>query len=253
MSRTFLACLSLLGLPSPAVRAQQPAASTPAPAAAPATRLQQMEEIYQKELSARHIPLLGKYQAELQRQGASVTDKAAYDAEIARVQQIISAGGAVDLIAAQQAQSGTTPMPPPMPPPVPPERKQALIALSPALAQRLAPVAAPNSATAPLGEGEWRIEFLGAGSYDILLHYACPKLTEPLPVRVEFGGQMLEKTLSAERATKDAQTFRIYRLGTLTLTGDHRGETLRLVAGDKAAPKIILKSLLVTKPRAPAN
>ena len=87
--------------------------------AAPVARLQQMESIYQKELSARHIPLLGKYLVELQRQAAAATDKAPYEAEIARVQQIISSGGVVDLIAAQQPQTGTMPMPPP--PPVPPE------------------------------------------------------------------------------------------------------------------------------------
>lgn len=226
------------------VRAQQPAAASD-------TRLQQMEEIYQKELSSRHIPLLGKYLVELQRQAATLSDKAAYESEIARVQQIISAGGVVDLIAAQQAQSGGVPMPAPAP--VPTERKQALIALSPALAQSLAPAAAANSATTLLGEGTWRIELIAAGSYDVLLHYSCPELKEPLPVKVEFGGQLVEKALEPGRATKDAQTFRIFRLGSLTVTGDRRGETLRLTAGDKGAPKLILKSLLITKPRPPGN
>lgn len=247
----WLGSASAFAQASPPQRASSTSAGLLAPAAAPAARLRQMEEIYQKELSARHLPLLEKYLAELQRQAAATTDKAAYEAEIARVQQIITAGGAVDLIAAQRAQSGT--MPAPMPAPVPPERKEALIALSPALAQRLAPEAEPNSATAVLGEGEWRIEFIAAGSYDILLHYACPDMTAAVPVRVEFGGQVVERTLETSRATKDALTFRIFRVGTLALSGDHRGETLRLVAGDKSAPKLILKSLLVTKPRAPAN
>lgn len=223
----------------------------PAPAAAPA-QLQDKEEIYQKELSSRHIPLLGKYLVELQRQAATVApaDKAAYDSEIERVQQIISSGGVVDLIAAQQAQSGGVPMPAPAPTPA--ERKQALIALSPALAQSLAPATATSS-TALLGEGAWRIELIGAGTYDVLLHYSCPDLKEPLPVKVEFGGQVVEKMLEPGRATKDAQTFRIFRLGSLTLTGDRRGETLRFTAGDKAAPKLTLKSLLITKPRPSAS
>lgn len=250
---TFIAilglCLSMLG---GFARGQQPTIPTAAPAAAPATRLRQMEEIYQKELSSRHIPLLGKYLLELQRQAATVADKTAYEGEIARVQQIISAGGVVDLIAAQQAQAGSVPMPAPAPP-LSPEQKQALIVLSPALAQTLGPSSAPNSATALVGEGSWRIELMAAGTYDILLHYSCPELTEPLPVRVEFGGQLVEKMLEPGRATKDAQTFRIFRLGSLTLTGDHRGQTLRLTAGDKASPKLILKSILITKPRPPAN
>jgi hypothetical protein len=230
--------------------AQQPA---PSPAAPPsAARLQQMESIYQKELSARHIPLLGKYLIELQRQAASATDKTAYTAEITRIQQIISAGGVLDLIATQQAQSGTMPMPAPMPSPVPIEQKQALIALSPALAQKVSPNAPADAPTATVGEIEWRIEFIAAGTYDILLHYACPELAEPLKIVVSFNGQTLEKELEVERVTKDAQSFRILRLGSLTLTSDLRGETLRLSAGDKASPQLIVKSLLITRPRPPA-
>jgi hypothetical protein len=225
-----------------------PAATTPAAAA----RLQQMEGIYQKGLSARHIPLLGKYLIELQRQAAAAADRSAYDAEIARIQHIISAGGVLDLIATQQAQSGTMPMPAPMPPPVPPEQKQALIALSPALAKDVFPPALADAPTATVGEISWRIEFIAADTYDILLHYSCPDLAEPLPIRIEFNGQTLETKLEVERATKDAETFRILRLGSLTLTSDLRGETLHLRAGDKASPQLIVKSLLITRPRPPA-
>jgi hypothetical protein len=232
--------------------AQQPAsapASAPPPAAA--ARLQQMEAIYQKGLSTRHIPLLGKYLIELQRQASTTADKTAYDAEIRRIQQIISAGGVLDLIATQQAQSGTMPMPAPLPVPVPIEQKQALIALSPALAQEVSPKAPADAPTATIGEIGWRIEYIAAGTYDILLHYACPELADPLKIRVEFNGQTLEKELEVERMTKDTQTFRILRLGSLTLTSDLRGETLRLSAGDKASPQLIVKSLLITRPRPP--
>ena len=234
-------------LHSAVVWAQQPAA----PAAV--SRLQQMESIYQKELSARHIPLLGKYLTELQRLAATAADRKLYDAEIARIQQVISSGGALDLIALQKSQSGEMPMPAPAPMPVPLERKEALIALSPALAQSLVPSAPPDAAAATLGEAEWRIAAINAGTYDVLLHYSCVELATPLPLKVEFAGQKIEKTLESDRATKDGQTFRILRLGSLTLTGDHRGETLRFTAGDKNAAKLVLKSLLITKPRPPAN
>lgn len=241
---THLASLLLLAAGTLVTTAQQPAAP-------PLTRLRQMEGIYQKELSSRHIPLLGKYLVELQRQTAiaATADKAAYQAEIARIQQIISSGGVVDLIAAQKAQSSALPMPPPMPETTPPERKQALIALSPALAGRLDPTPPPDTPAATLGEAEWRIEAIAAGTYDVLVQYACPDMTAEIPLRVEFNGQTVEKTLDTGRATKDAQTFRIFRLGSLTLTSDHRGETLRFAAGDKNNPKLILKSLLITKPR----
>ncbi len=232
------------------------AAQQPAPASSPAAvaRLQQMESIYQKGLSARHIPLLGKYLLELQRLAATApaADKPAYDAEIGRIQQIISAGGVLDLIATQQAQSGAMPMPAPLPVPMPIEQKQALIALSPALAQDISPKAAADAPTAAIGEIAWRIEFIAAGTYDILLNYACPEQADPLDLRVEFSGQMLTKELETGRMTKDAQTFRILRLGSLTLTNDVRGETLRLTAGDKASTKLICKGLLITRPRPPA-
>ena len=232
--------------------AQQPttAAGTASPPSA--ARLQQMETIYQKELSARHIPLLGKYLLELQRQAATAADKSPYTAEIARIQQIISAGGVLDLIATQQAQSGTMPMPASPSVPVPIEQKQALIALSPALAQDITPPSSADAQTAAVSEISWRIQFIAAGTYDILLHYACPELAEPLKIIVECNGQRLEKELEVERTTKDARSFRILRLGSLTLTSDLRGETLRLSAGDKASPQLLVKSLLITRPRPPA-
>ncbi|MHB1077769.1 MAG: hypothetical protein ACYC67_00105 [Prosthecobacter sp.] len=246
----LLMIAALLLLPAGPAAAQQPAPAAVSPPAA--ARLQQMESIYQKELSARHIPLLGKYLIELQRQAATTADKSAYTAEIARIQQIISAGGVLDLIATQQAQSGTMPMPATPPVPVPIEQKQALIALSPALAQEITPKAPADAQTATVGEISWRIEFIAAGTYDILLHYACPELADPLKIVVECNGQRLEKELEVERATKDAQSFRILRLGSLTLTSDLRGETLHLSAGDKASPQLIVKSLLITRPRPPA-
>lgn len=224
--------------------AQQPSPATTA-------RLQQMEAIYQKGLSARHIPLLGKYLIELQRQAAAATDKSAYEAEIRRVQQIISAGGVLDLIATQQAQSGTMPMPATPPTSVPIEQKQALIALSPALAQEVFPRAPADAPTATIGEIGWRIEFIAAGTYDILLNYACPELDDPLKIRVDFNGQILEKELEVGRMTKDTKTYRILRLGSLVLTSDLRGETLHLSAGDKASPQLIVKGLLIARPRPP--
>ena len=249
MKYFVIAATGLFWLSGNATAQQPPPALLPAPPPTAGARLQQMESIYQKGLSARHIPLLGKYLIELQRQAATTTDKSAYVAEIQRIQQIISAGGVLDLIATQQAQSGT--MPVPAAPPVPIEQKQALIALSPALAQEVFPKAAADAPPATVGEIGWRIELIAAGTYDLLLHYACPELAEPLKVRVEFNGQTLEKELEVGKTTKDAQTFRILRLGSIALTSDLRGEILRLVAGDKASPKLIVKGLLITRPRPP--
>jgi hypothetical protein len=121
------------------------------------------------------------------------------------------------------------------------------------LAQDVVPKPPSDAQTATIGEIAWRIEFIAAGTYDILLHYACVELEEPLKIVVKCNGQILEKELDVEHATKDAQTFRILRLGSLALTSDLRGETLRIVAGDKASAKLIVKSLLITRPRPPAS
>jgi hypothetical protein len=219
------------------------------------TRLDQMEAIYQKELSARHIPLLGKYLTELQRLGAMATadEQPSYQAEIGRIQAVISAGGALDLIAAQKSPTGELPMPAPMPPPDPAERKNALIVLTPALAARTAPPLEAGAVSPAVIAAEWRIESMEAGTYDILIHYSAPALAEPLPVKVEFAGQTVQKVMDTTRVTKDAESFRIFRLGTLALTADQRGETLRLTVGDQKQPLLQLKSVLITKPRPPSN
>ncbi|MEZ5388017.1 MAG: hypothetical protein R3F13_21120 [Prosthecobacter sp.] len=219
------------------------------------TRLQQMEAIYQKELSARHIPLLGKYLTELQRHRAAATadELPAYDAEIARIQEVISSGGVLDLIATQQSPTGQLPMPTPMPAPTASERKDALIVLTPALATRIAPALPDGATTATASAAEWRIDNTEAGTYDVLIHYSAPELSAPLIIRVEYAGQTIEKEMETSRVTKDAESFRIFRLGTLALTADQRGETLRLTVGDAKQSALILKSVLITKPRPSTN
>lgn len=217
------------------------------------SRLKQMEEIYQKELSMRHIPLLGKYLLELQRLAATATDKQPYQEEIARVQQIINHGGVVDLIAAQQnPASTTTPLPVPMPAPET-KRRQGVIALAPAQASSITPASVLTAPGTPLSGAAWQIEQISAGTYDIVLHYSAPLLTKPLHLQVEFGGQVVEKDMAAERTTKDASAFRYFRLGSLTLTSDQRGGTLRLDVSGSSPPQLILKNLLITQPRSTAD
>ncbi len=246
---TRLLILTFLFAAAAMVNAQEP------PAAGHVTRLQQMEAIYQKELSARHIPLLGKYLTELQRHRSAATadEQPAYDAEIARIQEVIAGGGALDLIAAQQSPAGQLPMPAPMPTSPAAERKDALIVLTPALATRIVPPPPNGAVTTAVSSAEWQVGGMEAGTYDVLIHYAVPELSEPLPIRVEFAGQTLEKAMETSRVTKDAGAFRIFRLGTLALTADQRGETLRLTVGDKKQPALVLKSVLITKPRPSTN
>jgi len=222
-------------------------ATSQAQTTAPAT-LEQMETIYQRELSMRHIPLISQYLIGLQKAAASATDKAPYLAEIARVQELLKRGGVIDLASARAPQASGVAMPMPEAPPKPKEAAQAVIALSPALSKGSVSV----EPTAKIGEMEWRVEFMAAGSYELHLEYACPVLSAPLKIAVDLAGQQIETELPMEKVTKDAQTYRVLRLGRVTLPGDLRARDLRITAGDKSSSSLILRHLFIT-PAKPAS
>lgn len=222
-------------------------ATSQAQTTAPAT-LEQMETIYQRELSMRHIPLISQYLIGLQKAAASATDKAPYLAEIARVQELLKRGGVIDLASARAPQASGAAMPMPEAPPKPKEAAQAVIALSPALSKGSVSV----EPTAKIGEMEWRVEFMAAGSYELHLEYACPVLSAPLKIAVDLAGQQIETELPMEKVTKDAQTYRVLRLGRVTLPGDLRARDLRITAGDKSSSSLILRHLFIT-PAKPAS
>ena len=210
---------------------------------APAT-LEQMEAIYQRELSTRHIPLISQYLIGLQKGAVSAADNAPYLAEIARVQELLKRGGVIDLAAARTPQPSGVAMPMPMPeaPAKPKEAAQAVIALSPALSKGSVSV----EPTAKIGEMEWRVEFMAAGSYELHLEYACPVLSAPLKLVADLAGQQIEAELPVEKVTKDAETFRVLRLGRVTLPGDLRARDLRITAGDKSSSSLILRHIYIT-------
>lgn len=216
-------------------QAQTPAALT----------LEQMEAIYQQQLSLRHIPLISRYLIGLQKAALSASDQAPYLAEIARVQELLKRGGVIDLAVvrkSQPAKGAAMPMPMPEVQPIPKEVAQAVIVLSPALSKGIASL----EPTAKIGEMEWRLEFMAAGSYDLHLEYACPVLATPLKLLVDLAGQRIDAELSLEKVTKDAQTFRMLRVGRLTLPSDLRASDLRITAGLKSGSSLILRHLFIT-------
>jgi len=213
--------------------------------------LEQMESIYQRELRERHIPLISKYLIEIQRGAAAATNKTPYQAEMARLQQILQAGGVIDLAAARASiSSPVTGMPMPMPVPLPRIAEQAVITLSPAIAIATSTPLATAATFAPVGEIEWRIEFMAAGSYDIHLYYNCPTLTAPLPVRIDLGNATLETTLAPDQSTPDDKTYQVFRLGKITLLSDLRAKNLRFLAGDKSTTSVQLRHLFITPAKA---
>jgi hypothetical protein len=77
-------------------------------------------------------------------------------------------------------------------------------------------------------------------------------LSAPLKLVVELAGQQIETELPVEKITKDAETFRVLRLGRVTLPADLRGRDLRITAGDKSSSSLILRHLFIT-PAKPAS
>ncbi|TDU63110.1 hypothetical protein EI77_04532 [Prosthecobacter fusiformis] len=252
----FVFCL--LASAFPAIGMAQvalPVNSAPVAASAENSRLRQMETIYQLQLRAKHVPLLSKYITDLQKLAAQAKDPAPYQLEITRIQGIISSGGVVDLSAAVQSLKTPAEMPVTPPPPVVPRIGRAFIALTPALARSITPT--PDGSASPeaaaIGEIDWRIEALPAGSYDIVLNYACPALTKPMPLRVTLGGQRLEATLDESKTTPGANTYGLLRLGQITLHADTLGDTLRLSAGDKDSNELLLRQLVITRTQSRAD
>lgn len=257
MSRHPLPRLFTLALIS-AARLQAQTASEPltliiqspsVEASNPESRLRQLEGIYQQQLRSRHIPLLGNYLTELQ-QSARVSDTPDLQAEIKRVQALISAGGLVDLAAAARELnpgSEVAALPPMMPPQGKPRR--APITLTPSFAQSIIPqpVGSASPVAAKVGQMSWRIDHLPAGSYDFVLHFASLSPDAAVPVRIEFAGQIVEKNITPIQATKDVRTYRLLRMGQMKLGEDIRGAQLTLTASTAEAPGLFVRNLVIAR------
>lgn len=247
----LLFCLPGQGLAQVAL----PVNSPPVAASGENSRLRQMETIYQLQLRAKHIPLLSNYITELQTLAGQAPDPQPYQKEIERIQGIISRGGVVDLAAAVQSLKtpADTPITPPMPAPM--RTGRAFIALTPALARSISPT--PDGSASPeaaaIGEIEWRIETLPAGTYDIVLNYACTSLEEPMKVALSLGREQVDTVLDKSNITPSETTFGLVRLGQITLDTELRGETLRLKAGEKESKGLLLRQLVITRTRAAVN
>ena len=232
-----------------------PVNSAPVAASSDASRLRQMETIYQLQLRAKHIPILSKYITDLQKLAAQASDPKPYQNEIQRIQGIISNGAVVDLAAAVQSLKTPSEMPVAQPMPALVKNSRAFIALTPALARSIIPT--PSSSASPeaaaVGEIDWRIESLPAGTYDIVLNYACPSLTQPLAVQVSLAGEKAEASLDSSKTTANATTYGVMRLGQITLSAEAKGETLRLSAGDRVSSELLVKQLVIIRARAVAN
>jgi len=241
----FFVAASLL--PAQTVPAPAPTGSPAVDATSPDSRLRQLEIIYQQQLRARHIPMLGKYLTELQ-QSARGAPSPALQTEIGRVQAIISAGGVVDLSAAARELNPAAAVPAT---PMPERPKRTMLMLTPSLAQSIEPTpegsASPVAAT--IGRLTWKMETLPAGEYEVVLHYASVVADVEVPVTVELAGQQLSQTIKAGQATKDGKNFRILRLGQINLDEDAKGTPLVLTAGTAEQPALVVRNLVIARAR----
>jgi hypothetical protein len=249
MKKNVLALICLLITAGAA--AQQ---NTPAPAPAAATTkpltLEQMEAIYQRELSSRHIPLISRYLQEIQRLQAASTDPKPYLDEIASVILILKANGVIDLQAARAAttegapSTAPTAMPMSAAAPVTPIREWKLL---PAQALQ----ATPAAETAKIGRIEWKAPELPAGTYDVHIEYSATGFKTPIELELALGSQNLTSRLPTVRATKNEKTFGVFKIGRMKLTAAVSGQTLSLTAGTATDSGLVLRQLLLTPAKEP--
>jgi len=259
MSRPLPCLLSFSFLATASLRAQTPPAGVPlvvqspaVEASSPDSRLRQLEGIYQQQLRARHIPLLGKYLTDLQ-QSARLNDTPTLQEEIKRAQDLISKGGLIDLAAAARelnpVSDTTAATAPPMP--TPGKLRRAPITLTPSFAQSILPrpEGSASPVSAKIGQMSWRIDHLPAGTYEFVLHFSSLSPDTAVPLRVEFASQKLEQNLASAQATLDARTFRLLRLGQMKFDQDINGSTLILNAGSAETPGLLVRNLVIARAR----
>lgn len=189
---------------------------------------------------------------------ARLSDAKIVEKEIEQVKQLISNGGAMPYTALQPAPPpvvGGTPMvaapgpPPPGPPaPGPSTGKRPGLVLHANMAKVQGVPADPAAKTLSLGVAEWTVPSLPAGTYDLNIVFSAAKLDSDVEIRAFFDGNDLAATLSVDRATGSDQTFRIFRIGHITLTQDVTNELLQM-RSNLPLGQMLVKNVIFAEPR----
>lgn len=74
------------------------------------------------------------------------------------------------------------------------------------------------------------------GNYDLVAYCACPKLPVTPTIKIDYHGTTLTREFKVNNVTKDADTFRLVRLGQLKLSEDVKME------------KVVVTSLMPANP-----
>ena len=206
------------------------------------SRLQSMEAIYQKNLKAAQAPLLKEYLADLNAMllRAPASDAPAITAEIARVNKMI-ASGVIEFSAAKPAAPPTNvgrPLP----------SSGVVFSLDP----NEAVPPQPADGFVPIGSASWTLSLLPAGTYEIIAQYNCTTLpTGSAKVKLDYHGNSFTRELKANHLTTKDGSFRVMRLGQITLTEDVKLEKVTLSSVEPGEPWFFVKHILIAKPKAP--
>lgn len=191
---------------------------------------------------------------------ARLSDAKTVEKEIEQMKQLIANGGAMPYTALHPAPPpvvGGTPMvaaPGSPPPPLGPAGvgpgpgKRPGLVLHPNTAKVQGVPADPSAKTLSLGVAEWTVPSLPAGTYDLNIVFSAAKLDSDVEIRAFFDGNDLTATLSADRATRSDQTFRIFRIGHITLTRDVTNELLQM-RSNLPLGQMLVKNVIFAEPR----
>jgi hypothetical protein len=222
----------------------------------PEARLEMMENTYATNLRPIHGPVMQDYLRELDLLKNKMTasgrtaEATAVDAEIARIRQAMATTGVFPYHltsegSATEPAKGTAPESPKPASEGIPARTALALQASKANGSTLA-----AGSAAPLGSLDWTVEKLTAGAYDVAMVFACPPLDAPESLALSFAGKVHSFKLPAERATGSDKSFRIFRLGTITVERDTAAGSLRLES-ESATSKIVVRSVILTRSQTP--
>ena len=227
------------------------------PAKTETSRLQQMENTYQLNLRKLHAPLLTDYLRDLERLRQSYIAKdhpleaKKVEDEIAKAKKLTASTGTFDFTPPKKDQ------PPPSPPPQLAKLKR-LAANAITLQAEEATVTSANSTAIVkdsrgkailLGQASWKNVSIPAGTYEILAVRASAKIEAPRVITFTIADHTVTCPLKPSDATKDDDSFRILRLGTLTLETDVTEAFVSLQLDQPENPIFWLRSLVIAKPK----
>ena len=142
---------------------------------------------------------------------------------------------------------GKVPMPEPNPPPPLPTGRNWIV-LTPDLAEVTVPEVEITSASSGIAVHEvgWRIEFLPAGMYEVVLRYTSATGSDlETPIRVEFAGQRLDDELPPVKRRESGREYRLANLGRLSVPAVMNGEVLTLKALGGGDAEVVVYEVVV--------